>query len=431
MEPAEASSLINPFDPSFWRDPYSHYPCLLAEPPRLLPLLLPTVLVARHRDVVNVLRDYELFSSSSPQLSVFAKLDPFASAQTMLFSDPPAHTRLRRLVAPYFRPGRINLLAPRIRTLTNHLLDNIESSAEFDAVNDLACPITLAIIAEILGIPIEHQPMLKALADRVFSSVRESLMRASVFLTDRLDTSGANGAIWRHDFFPIGAMESSVHDSSADAIVALRSYFIEEISHLRASPGDDLISALVSAQDETDTLRLDELLALVLLSLFAGDTTTNLIANGLLALSTHPDQLRRLGLAPEVLTPNAVEEVLRYDSPVQMVMRFCTRDTHVGETTVPGGAVVLVLIGAANRDPAQFHAPDSFDIARHPNNHIAFGDGIHACVGAHLARLQGRIVLGSVVERFPRLRLSALDQPLKYGGYLLSRGLTSLPMVID
>jgi len=229
----------------------------------------------------------------------------------------------------------------------------------------------------------------------------------------------------------IGAIESSVHDSSADAIAALRSYFIEELSQRRASPGDDLISVLVSAQDETDTLRLDELLALVLLSLFAGDTTTNLIANGLLALSSHPDQLRRLGLAPEVLTPNAVEEVLRYDSPVQMVMRFCTRDTHVGETTVPGGAVVLVLIGAANRDPAQFHAPDSFDIARHPNNHVAFGDGIHACIGAHLARLQGRIVLGSVVERFPRLRLSAPDQPLKYGGYLLSRGLTSLPMVID
>ena len=115
--------------------------------------------------------DYELFSSSSPQLSVFAMLDPFASAQTMLFSDPPAHTRLRRLVMPYFRPGRINLLAPRIRTLTNRVLDNIESSAEFDAVNHLASPITLAIIAEILGIPIEHQPMLKALADRVFSSV--------------------------------------------------------------------------------------------------------------------------------------------------------------------------------------------------------------------------------------------------------------------
>jgi cytochrome P450 len=122
---------------------------------------------------------------------------------------------------------------------------------------------------------------------------------------------------------------------------------------------------------------------------------------------------------------------LRYDSPVQMVMRFCTRDTHIDEATVPGGAVVLVLIGAANRDPAQFHAPDSFDIGRHPNNHVAFGDGIHACIGAHLARLQGRIVLGSVVERFPRLRLSAPDQPLQYGGYLLSRGLTSLPMVID
>jgi cytochrome P450 len=349
----------------------------------------------------------------------------------MLFSDPPVHTRLRRLVTPYFRPGRINLLTPRIQTLTNQLLDNIESKAEFDAVSDLACPVTLAIIAEILGIPIEHQPMLKALADRVFSSVRGSLMLAGAFLTGRPDTSGSNGATWRRDFFPICAIESSVHDSSADAIAALRSYFIEEISQRRTSSGDDLISVLISAQDETDTLKLDELLALVLLLLFAGDTTTNLIANGLLALSSHPDQLRRLGLAPEVLTPNAVEEVLRYDSPVQMVMRFCTRDTHIGETAVPGGAVVLVLIGAANRDPAQFHAPNSFDIARHPNNHVAFGDGIHACIGAHLARLQGRIVLGSVVERFPRLRLSALDQPLHYDGYLLSRGLTSLPMVID
>ena len=220
MEPAEASSLINPFDPSFWRDPYSHYPSLLAGPPRLLPLLLPTVLVARHRDVVDVLRDYELFSSSSPQLSLLAKLDPFAGAQTMLFSDPPVHTRLKRLVTPYFRPGRINLLTPRIQTLTNQLLDNIESKAEFDAVSDLACPVTLAIIAEILGIPIEHQPMLKALADRVFSSVRESLMLAGAFLTGRPDTSGSNGATWRHDFFPIRAIESSVHDSSADAIAA-------------------------------------------------------------------------------------------------------------------------------------------------------------------------------------------------------------------
>jgi cytochrome P450 len=163
------------------------------------------------------------------------------------------HTRLKRLVTPYFRPGRINLLTPRIQTLTNQLLDNIESKAEFDAVSDLAYPLTLAIIAEILGIPIEHQPMLKAWSDQVFSSVRESLMLAGAFLTGRLDTSGSNGATWRHDFFPIGAIESSVHDSSADAIATLRSYFIEEISQRRASPGDDLISVLVSAQDATDT----------------------------------------------------------------------------------------------------------------------------------------------------------------------------------
>jgi cytochrome P450 len=172
----------------------------------------------------------------------------------MLFSDPPVHTRLKRLVTPYFRPGRIDLLTPRIQTLTNQLLDHIESKAEFDAVSDLAYPVTLAIIAEILGIPIEHQPMLKAWSDRVFSSVRESLMLAGAFLSGRLETSGSNGATWRHD--PIRATESSVHDSSADAIAALRSYFSEEISQRRASPGDDLISVLASTQDETDTLRL-------------------------------------------------------------------------------------------------------------------------------------------------------------------------------
>jgi len=203
MGPAEASSLPNPFDPSFWGDPYSYYPSLLAGPPRPLPLLLPTFLVARHCDVVNVLRDYELFSSRSSQLFRLAKLDPFAGAQTMLLSDPPVHTRLRRLVTPYFRPGRINFLASRIGTLTNHLLDNIESRAEFDVVSDLASPLTLAITAEVLGIPMEHQPMLKAWSDQVFQSVRESLMLTGVFLTGRLDMSGSNGTTGRHDFFPI------------------------------------------------------------------------------------------------------------------------------------------------------------------------------------------------------------------------------------
>jgi cytochrome P450 len=253
-----------------------------------------------------------------------------------------------------FRPGRVNLLTPRTQTFTSQLLDHIENKSEFDAVSDLAHPVTLEIIAELLGIPIEPQPMLKAWSDRVFSSVRESLMLAGAFLTCRLDTSGSNGAAWRRDFFPIRAIESSVPDSSADAIVALRSYFSEGISQRRATPGDDLISVLASAQGETDTLSLNELLALVLLLLFAGDTTTNLIANGLVALSTHPDRLGRLRLVPEVLTSNAVEEVLRYDSPVQMVMRFCTRDTHIAETAVPGGAVVLVLISAATGTPRNF-----------------------------------------------------------------------------
>jgi cytochrome P450 len=424
-------SLLNPFDPSFWADPYCHYPALLAEPPRLLPISFPAVLVARYCDVVNVMQDYERFSSSLPQLSLVAKLDPFAGTQTMLFSDPPVHTRLRRLVAPYFRPARINLLAVRIQALTDRLLDEIEYKGEFDAVSDLAYPLPLAIMAQLLGISIEHQPTLKAWSDQIFSSVRESLTLVGAALADHLDKSRSIAAIGKNDYSAIGAVESSLPNSNAEATEALRSYFAEEILRHRSAPGDDLISVLISARNEADALSSDELLALSLLLLFAGnETTTNLIANGLLALSNHPDQLGRLRSSGEAMMPNAVEEVLRYDSPVQMVRRLCTRDTKVGGTLVPAGAFVLVVLGAANRDPAQFHAPDTFDIARHPNDHVAFGDGIHACIGAHLARLQGRIALGSVIERFPNVRLREPDEPLRYQGSLLSRGLSSLPMLV-
>jgi cytochrome P450 len=428
---ADTGFLLNPFDPSFWGDPYSHYPALLVGPPQVLPLFLPTILVARHCDVTDVLRDHERFSSSSPQLSLLAKLNPFAEAQTMLFSDPPVHTRLRRLVTPFFRTERINLVTPRLKTLTEQSIDKIESKGEFDAMHDLAHPLTLAVVAEILGIPIEHQSMLKTWSDQLFSSVRESLILAGASLATDIDKSEFDDATQRKDCPPSLGLIDSSNNSNVDTILALRRYFADEISRRRGSLGDDLISVLASGRAGADAPNFEELLALVLLLLFAGDTTANLIGNGLLALSSHPGQLRRLHLAPEVVTGNAVEEVLRYDSPVQMIMRFSTRATRIGETSVPGGAVVLVLIGAANRDPAQFHAPDSFDIGRHPNNHVAFGGGIHACLGRYLARLQGRIVLGSLFERFPRLRRSAPDEPLKYGGNLLSRGLLSLPMVID
>jgi len=175
----------------------------------------------------------------------------------------------------------------------------------------------------------------------------------------------------------------------------------------------------------------DEVLALTLLIQFAGnDTTANLIANGLLAMCRHPKEMETVRTHPRSAMAPAIEEVLRWDSPVQMIRRYCTRGTNLGGTTIPAGTFVLVLLGAANRDPAHFCAPDVFDIGRHPNDHVAFGDGIHACVGARLARLQGEIALGTALERFPQLKLRESATPPRYEVSLLSRTLTSLPLSI-
>lgn len=322
-------------------------------------------------------------------------------------------------------------MAPRIQSITDRLLNRIEGNGEFDAVGDYSYALPAAVMANMLGIPAEHQPMLRDWSDRVFSSIRERLTTAGAILADQLDNARSNGADWRSADSTIAALESCSRDSNVEASEALRNYFAEEISRRRVAPGDDFISVLLSARDESGALSSDELLALTLLILFAGnETTTNLIANGLLALCRHPAAMSRLRPAREAMMPHAVEEVLRYDSPVQMIRRFCTRDTNVGGTRVPAGAFVLVLLGAANRDPAQFYTADVFDVGRHPNDHVAFGDGVHACIGARLARLQGEIALGSAIERFSRLRLREPDAPLKYQGSLLSRGLSSLPMAI-
>ena len=431
MGRASAGTLLNPFAASFWADPYSQYPTLLCEPPRLLPLIIPVVVVARYREVVEVLRDHARFSSTLPELDLLAKLDPFAGAQTALFSDPPAHTRLRRIIGSYFKPARIGSMAPHIQSVADQLLNRIEGNGEFDAVGDYAYALPTAVMAHMLGIPAEHQPMLRDWSDRVFSSIRERLTTVAAILADQLDNASSNGADWRSADSTIAALDACSPDSNVESSEALRNYFAEEISRRRVAPRDDLISVLLSARDEAGALNSDELLALTLLILFAGnETTTNLIANGLLALCRHPAAMSRLRRAGDAVMQHAVEEVLRYDSPVQMIRRSCTRDTNLGGTRVPAGAFVLVLLGAANRDPAQFYAADVFDVGRHPNDHVAFGDGVHACIGARLARLQGEIALRSVIERFSRLRLREPDAPLKYQGSLLSRGLSSLPMAI-
>ncbi len=394
-----AEEIYNPFDPKFLADPYRHYASLLAGPPRRVTMGLPAVLVARYADVVAVIRDHVRFSSVMPRYAIVSGADPLG-APTMPFSDPPVHSRLRSLVARDFSPRRIAALATRIQEITCRLLDENVIGGRFDAMSALADQLPVMIIAEMLGVPAEHHARFRAWSDAVASN--------------NATTPG-----------------TPLDPEVRKAVTALREYFAHEIERRRADPGDDLISALVAAHDSAEALSTKELLAFVLLLLLAGnETTTNLIGNGLLELARNPAEYQRLR-RDHTLIPSAVEEMLRYDSPVQTLMRFATMDTKVGGTPVEPGGLVAVLFGAANRDPAKFPEPERFNIARTPNDHVAFGEGIHFCLGAPLARLEARIAFETIVDRFTDLALAEPGQPLSYRGSFFTRGLRELRLVVD
>ena len=215
------------------------------------------------------------------------------------------------------------------------------------------------------------------------------------------------------------------------AMKELRGYFSKEIDKRRGKPGPDLVSALVAAHEQTEALSAGELLQFVVLLLLAGnETTTNLIGNGMLALGSNPDQMATLRAKPELM-PQAIDEMLRYDGPVQSTFRTATRDTNVGGTVIKSGTGAFVMVAAADRDPAHFPNPDEFDIARDASSHVAFGEGIHFCLGSGLARLEGSIAIGAMLGRFPRLRLANPGAGLKYKGSYFLRGLAHLEMAIN
>jgi cytochrome P450 len=390
----------NPFDPSFQADPYPAYAPLVAGPPRHLAAGLPVVLVARYADVVAVARDHASFSSSLPRNMIPPGADPFGGAPTMPFSDPPVHSRLRRLVARDFSPRRIAALEPRIAEITRQLLDNNARGGSFEAMSAFADQLPVVIIAEMLGVPTVDRERFRSWSDAIASN--------------SVTTPGIPPA-------PI----------VVEAVAALRAYFNDAINRRRVERGDDLISALVTAHDDAEALSTDELLAFVILLLIAGnETTTNLIGNGLLALARNPDQYQRLKKDRD-LVPAAVEEMLRYDSPVQTLLRFATRDIEIGGTAIPAGTVVATMFGAANRDPAQFPEPNRFDVGRTPNDHVAFGEGIHFCLGAPLARLEARLAFEAIVERFATVALTDPAAELSYRGSFITRGLKRLPLTVQ
>src|SRR5579875_152010 len=389
---------FNPFDPEVHANPYPHYQRMLQAPPLRFSALISAVIVSRYDDVERVLTDFQTFSNHRPQATPFQQLDLTAGAATMLGADPPVHTRLRQLVSRDFTPRRIAAMAPRIKAITDSLLDAVAARGEFEAMADLANQLPVLVIAEMLGIPTQRHREFKAWSNAIIAS----------------------SAVPPHMPRPPQAVQ---------ATASLREFLAAEIERRRHRPGPDLISALI-ASEQAEVLSPGELLAFLILLLMAGnETTTNLIGNGLLALMRHPQQLARLRNEPALMA-SAVEEMLRFDSPVQGAIRLARKPANVGGVGIEPGTVVVVMLAAANRDPSRFERPDQFDIARQPNEHLAFGRGIHFCLGAQLARLEGSIVFASVLERFPRLRLTDPSAPLSYRGSLFLRGLAALPLAL-
>ena len=393
---------FNPIDLAFRDNPYPHYPALQVGPPRKFNLFIPTTLVARYDDCTAILRDHEHFSSTPPPVlqQLRSGYGPFGGATTMLDSDPPVHTRLRRLVSRAFTPRRVKDIEPRIREITNQLLDRVSGNGSFDLMDDLANPLPVIVIAEMLGVPAEEHAQFKTWSNAIIEGGRMTF-----------------GAATPQESLKIASNE-------------LRGYLSNQIERRRREPGEDLISGLVQAHDEGGSLNSEELLAFVVLLLLAGnETTTNLIGNGMLALTRNREQLEALRSEP-ALMPTAIDEMLRHDGPVQSTVRTCSSGANVGGTDIAPGELAFVIIAAANRDPAKFERPEAFDIARTPNDHLAFGEGIHFCLGASLARLEASIAISSMLERFPNLRLAdSSATPIYRGSYIL-RGLKELPLAI-
>ena len=389
----------NPLSGRMAQDPYPEYAKLRERDPVHRSRLANAWVFTRYADVDAILRDHRNFSSD-PRKRELSKRQraalPSPDDYTMLFLDPPDHTRLRSLVNKAFTRRAINALEPNVRALLQGLLDGVGDPASgFDLMEAVAHPLPVIVIAEMLGVPPEDRARF-----RVWSNQRARLLEPTISQKER--------------------------EVAAEAAKALDEYFTPVVETRRAAPQEDIISALAQAEEAGDTLTEREMLTMLRLLLVAGnETTTNLIGNGMLALLRHPDQFERLRADPDLI-PVAVEELLRFDSPVQTDFRGALRDCEVNGFPVRQGQGVITLLGAANRDPAAFEHPDRLDVGRAGGNHLSFGRGIHHCLGAPLARLEGRIVLETLLERFSSMRL--LSERPAFRNSVVLRGLRSLPV---
>jgi cytochrome P450 len=396
---------VNIASPEFKANPYPFYARLRAEAPVYrvtLPSKQTAWLITRYDDVVMALKDERFAKNKLNALTPEqAAKQPWVPAmfkpleRNMLDLDAPDHTRLRALVHKAFTPRLIEQMQERIQKLADELLDTVQGQGRMDLIRDYALPIPTTIIAQMLGVPVQDRHKFHRWSSTIVSS---------------------NPSGW--------GMLKAIPDA-----MAFMRYIRKLIKARRAKPQDDLVSALVQTEEAGEQLSEDELVAMIFLLLLAGhETTVNLIGNGMLALLEHPEQLDQLRNDPALIKP-AVEELLRYASPVETATeRYAREDITIAGVTIPRGALVFAAIASVNRDERQFANPDTLDITRQPNKHLAFGQGMHYCLGAPLARLEGQIAINTLLRRSRDLRLAVTVGAVRWRRGLVLRGLEALPV---
>ena len=393
--------LLQLLAPSNRANPYPAYDQIRERGPLQLPDMTLNVF-SSYRDCDQVLRHPSSASDSAKSSATQRDVAEGVEAKPIgppgfLFLDPPDHTRLRRLVTKAFVPKVVKALEPDITALVDGLLDNAEKQGSFDVIADLAHPLPVAVICRLLGVPLEDEPQ--------FSD-------ASALLAAALD--------------PISSFTGENPDTFDDMRQAgqwLRQYLRELVARRRRDPGEDLMSGLIQVEESGDQLTEEEIVATCSLLLIAGhETTVNLIANAILAMLSNPPQWKALVADPQRVSA-VVEETLRYDPPVQLIGRIAADDMTIGDTLVPKGDIMMLLLAAAHRDPVAFDRPGEFDPDRDNIRHLGFGKGLHFCFGAPLARLEAAVALTAVTARFPHARLAGEPE---YKPNVTLRGMATL-----
>jgi cytochrome P450 len=376
-------------------DPFSVYAAMRQSHPVYFDPQRESWNVFCYEDVQRVLSDYETFSSQFRGGNRnHDSQQPFSAS--IISTDPPRHRQLRSLATQAFTPRAVEALAPRITAIVQEYLDKVSAAGRMEVIQDLAYPLPVIVIAELLGIPSQDRERFKRWSDFAVQSAN---------FEEDLDIQRFMGT----------------------EMMEMGMYFMSMIAQRRQAPGDDLISGLLNASIDGEHLSQIELLGFCVLLLVAGnETTTNLLGNAMATFAEHPEQWQELRAHPELI-PSAIEEVLRYRSPVQAMFRFSKKDAALQGQNVPAGSHLIAWIGAANHDGSMFPQPEQFDIKRSPNKHIGFGNGIHYCLGAPLARLEAKIALGAMLERFSSFQL-APDANLKRQPSLIVYGLHDVPI---